>query len=408
MRYEFGIIDYSQYLFSGTDIECVPHFVVKLKDNINRPKLISSVNKAMEKHPIFKTKYVFDKKPYLEDNNAELVVVDSENPPKEFGKSTNGYLFRVSYHNDTLFFDFSHGITDGRGMARFITSVLEFYFELPCTYELEPYIPSYELIYDKKNKPFGMKKQAKGFSKKVLPHIKNGKPTQLTVITLKTEELLNLAKKINSSPVAILLPLLSKATYRSLDCKAKKRKVKGYFTADFRKVMNIQTGRNFLGYRHITYDERFEKFELETLGTIYRSMIDLFMRPENVIDFCTRFTNNSSFVVNLKPNWLARKIIKIAAPIVKGDTNIYMSYLGKLPFSEELCNCVEDVNFVIYPDTGYCVLSAIDFNGKFKISLTNNYKTDKILSNFLDLLKENNISFERGETTSFTQATYKI
>lgn len=404
MRYEFGIMDYVQLLITNTSIGCVPHFSVYLKENVVLDKLKSALISSLKKHPIFATKLVYDKKYYLEDNNAELVILETKDAKNNFGKTTNGYLWRVTYDNNIINFDFSHGITDGRGMARFITTVLEFYYDLPVTYETEKYICGFESVYDKTVSPIGLKEQEKGFTSFDLPHTKNGSPTSLTYLSLNTLELLNVAKKTDSSPAAILLPLFSRAVYQSLPKDAKRKNVAGYFTADFRKVMNLECGRNFIGYKYNTYTKNYENMSLETLATVYRGIMDLFLQPENVIDFCTKFKDDNSFLERLKPMWLTKALLKIAAPIEKKKTNIYLTYIGKLPFSKELCELIDDVKFVVYPDTGYCVMSALDFNGTLKLSVTNNYKTDAIIPSLIKVFEENQIHVECSETTKFSQA----
>lgn len=407
MRYEFGIMDYAQFSFYGTALECSPHFTITLKENIKIDKLKEALDKALIVHPIFKTKFVYDKKPYLETNDKEILIENTDNPIKYFGKNTNDYLFRVYYKLNKLYFDFNHGITDGRGFARFITSVLEFYFNLECSYKKEPYIKGFEEVMDKNIKPIGMKKQKSGFNSSILKHTKNDNKTKLTTFKLTTSNLLSLSKKYETTPTAILLPLLSKALYHSLDIEESKRRVKGYFTADFRKVMGVETGRNFIGYKHITYDKSFEKYDLETLGTIYRSIIDLFLQKENIIDFCNRFNKETSFITYLKPRCLSRFLWKIVSPIAKSDTNLYITYIGKLAFCDELTKKISDVEFVVYPDTGYLTLALLDFNGTINMSLTNKYKTDKIEKNFIKLLNDNNIDFKASDTIDYVQASYR-
>lgn len=404
MRYEFGIFDYVEFMFSNTAMDTVPHFEFILKDEVDINKLYEATNKALKLHLIFATKLIYDKKYYLEDNDAPLKILNRNEAPNNFGKTTNGYLWRISYDTNTLYFDFCHGITDGRGMARFITTILEYYYDLQVTYETEPYFKGYDAIYDKNVKPLGMKKPEKGFTSKDLPHLKNGSPCKLTHMELKTKELLDVAKKTDSSPAAILLPLFSRSIYRSLPEKSKNKNVSAYFTADFRKAMNMKCGRNFIGIRYITYTKHFEDFDIETLATIYRSMMDLFLQKENIIDFCTQFKDDTKILTKIKSRNLSHLASKLAAAFEKGHTNAYLTYIGKLPFSKQLNEKIEDVKFVVYPDTGYCVMSVVDFNGTLKISLCNAYKTDAIVDNFIKVMKENSINVSCSTTTYFKQA----
>ncbi len=111
----------------------------------------------MEIQPLFATKLVFDVKYHLEHNDAELIILNSDTVLPDFGKSTNGYLWRIYYHDNVLCFDSCHGLTDGRGLTRFTATILEEYFGLPQTYVPEPDIDAFRTFYDKSVKPFGIK-----------------------------------------------------------------------------------------------------------------------------------------------------------------------------------------------------------------------------------------------------------
>ncbi len=408
MRYEFGFLDYIEVLFNNTALYCVPHFSIHLKEAVDVIQLRKALTITLNEHPIFATRFVPGKPYLLEENDAEIILLETDQVVKDFGKTTNGYLWRITYYQNRLHFDFCHGLTDGHGMVRFITTLLEAYYELPITNETEPYVKAYEAIYDPASRPSDMEETKKGFTARDLPHIKNGSPSTLHHLTFDMDAFLQVVKRTCTSPVAVLLPLLSKAVYHSMPSTAKRRDIRGYFTADFRKPMSLQTGRNFIGYRYVTYTDEFETYDFQTLCTLYRNTIKNFLKPENVTYFCSSLLKDLGFLVKLRPAWLAHTVVKLLAPILKNDTNAYVTYLGALPFSKDLSSRIKDVDVVLYPDSGYCVMTAYNFNGKMKLSLCNNYQTDAIVPNLITFLEEQQISVCCSDKEFFQQAHLQL
>ena len=69
----------------------------------------------------------------------------------EFDDNTNGYLWQICYGDNTVSFEWCHGVSDGRGGFAFFTSVIHRYFEV--AEEITPVFKnSLESYYDKDEK----------------------------------------------------------------------------------------------------------------------------------------------------------------------------------------------------------------------------------------------------------------
>ena len=200
MRYELGNMDRYSMAANGTEMENASFFKAFLDEAVDADRLLKAVRTALEYHPLFKCKMMYDKQYYLEDNeNPEILIfhTDTENRPKEFGKNTNGYLFQVCYFENTISFEFCHAVTDGRGAIRFFSTVLDAYFgvELPQIPAEFPLALGYESVYDKSVKPLGQIRQPKGFKAKDMKVIKNGYKCTSHILKIATADVLRVAKK---------------------------------------------------------------------------------------------------------------------------------------------------------------------------------------------------------------------
>lgn len=115
---------------------------------------------------------VHDKRYYLEDNDADelkIFNIDTYNRPKEFGKNTNGYLFQVCYFKNTISLEWCHVVTDGRGAIRFLSTILDAYFQvdLPEIPKEFPLQLGFESIYDESVKSFDKSNNQKGLKPKI-------------------------------------------------------------------------------------------------------------------------------------------------------------------------------------------------------------------------------------------------
>jgi len=414
MRYELGNMDKYPLAVMETVMENASFFKASLDEDVDEQRLYQSIKNALEYHPLFKCKLVYDKQYYLEDNDADelkIFNVDTYNRPKEFGKNTNGYLFQVCYFKNTISLEWCHAVTDGRGAIRFLSTILDAYFQvdLPEIPKEFPLKLGFESIYDESVKSFGQIKQPKGFKAKDLKVIKNGYKCTSHVLKVQTADIMKVAKKFNTTPSAIVVPLFSRAIREYLPKNIKNRNVSCGIVVDCRAPMKMDTMHNFINTKVITYQDKFDEFDLQKISTMYRGMLDLYVQPENIISSCTEMRKSTDFLYDMRPRFIQKFLMKIVGKIVKRTMdNIGFTYLGQVPFSEKVKSHLVDFNFRSWPDIGDCVIAAVDLNGTLVIDICENYYDKGIINSFINICKDNDINIKVCEENIFEQANVRL
>lgn len=414
MRYELGNMDKYTLAVMETVMENASFFKASLDEDVDEQRLYQSIKIALEYHPLFKCKLGYDKQYFLEDNDVDelkIFNVDTDNRPKEFGKNTNGYLFQVCYFKNTISLEWCHVVTDGRGAIRFLSTILDVYFQvdLPEIPKKFPLKLGFESIYDESVKSFGQFKQPKGFKAKDLKVIKNGYKCTSHVLKVQTADIMKVAKKFDTTPSAIVVPLFSRAIREHLPKNSKNRNVSCGVVVDCRAPMKMDTMHNFINTKVITYQDKFDEFDLQKISTIYRGILDLYVQPENIISSCTEMKKSTDFLYNMRPRFIQKYLMKIVGKIVKRTmNNIGFTYLGRVPFSEKVKSHLIDFNFRSWPDIGDCVIAAVDLNGTLIIDICENYYDKDIIDSFINICKDNGINIEVSEVKMFEQANVRL
>lgn len=248
-----------------------------------------------------------------------------------------------------------------------------------------------------------------GFKKNSLPVISNGYKCQSHLVSMKTTEVMAIAKKYDTTPVAILAPLLSRAVRTCIPTNIKNRNVACVILVDCRKPMNFQTMHNCILTKNITYIDRFDELSLRTLGTVYRSILDLFVDQDTIKAESTSLIKGTDWLYKLRPIFLQKAIMKVAAKYIKENmNNIYITYLGRTNFSEELNKHIQKIHFRSWPDTGYASAAVIDFNGTLYFDFCENYENKEVLSSFITIANKENIAIKIEEEREFEQASMKV
>ena len=337
-RYNLGVMDIFPVAINKTCMENSPFLKVQFVEKVDAKRLYDAVKCALKEHPLFACTVVYDKQFYLEEHDEEfkLFNVDEENRPLVYGDATNGYLWQICYDDYHVILEWCHVISDGRGGYEFFASILSHYFnvERPVEVNLDLGLESF---YDKKEKGIPQKKQPKGFKAKHMPYMKRGYRTDCHILKVPMKEVLAVSKKNDSSPAAVLPPLFAMAMRKNLSEKIKNRSVCCNVIIDCRKPMNFKTMHNCVLSKKITYVDRYDEMEFPLVSTIYRSLIDLAVQPENVVSEATKMVNSINTLVSVKPKFLRKALVNIVTKSMKHtDSNFVLTYLGKWTLAKRL------------------------------------------------------------------------
>ena len=115
------------YYYRENMVNC--RYQVTLKDAVDGALLQQALDAARAKAPYYFQKPVWEKKLlHLEPSDAPCPVRQGSAKP-EF-PDENGFTVALSYEGKVVYFDWFHFLTDGRGIAPFMTMVLQFYCNL--------------------------------------------------------------------------------------------------------------------------------------------------------------------------------------------------------------------------------------------------------------------------------------
>lgn len=397
-RYDLGVMDLYPIAVMGTGIEDSPTVGVTLDENVDAEQLRQALLKTVELFPLFKTRIVFDKGYFLEENNNPVMVFHEDDIDRTFTwkSGTNDYPWKLSFFENRILLRWCHAVTDGRGAETFLGALLHFYYDLP--YSIEPELElGLEAIADSTEKGIKQKKQPDGFGRKALKLNPSDQYVSCHVLKCRTADVLALSKRSNASPVTIIPPLFSRALR---NCMAEKRNVKFNIPIDMRVPSGHKTMHNCITQKAITYIDRFDSMDFELVATIYRAILNLACEKENIAANAAENVKMIGLLVKHRSKTLISLIGKICAKVMKNtDSDAVFSYLGKIDYGEVVNQHIRDYIFCSWPDFGYCSIGATDFEGVFTMYVNEAYEDKRVVPEFLKAAKA--LGLEIRETDSY-------
>ncbi|MDO5441414.1 MAG: hypothetical protein Q4F55_02535 [Bacillota bacterium] len=402
-RFELGVLDVYPIAVMGTAIEDSPTVGVTLDEKVDGVRLEKALLKAVELFPLFKTKIVFDKGYFLEENDKPILVFNENDYDKTFTwkTGTNDYPWKLSYFENRILLRWCHGITDGRCAERFLGTLLNLYYgnDVDIKPELELGL---EPFFNKNEKGIPQRKQGPGFGKKAFK-VDNSKNKVLChVLKCRTKDLLMLSKRSDASPATIIPPLFSKALRACMD---KKMDVKTGVVVDARAPLNHKTMHNCIFAKGITYVDRFDAMDFELVSTIYRAILILAVERENVVTEATNSVSMIGAIVNNKVKWLIKLGGKLCAAFMKDtSSDVTFSYLGKIDYGEEVNKHIKDYTFCSWTDFGYCNIGATDFDGTFTLMINEAFENKDIIPQFINISKSLGLDIKEVDSYPYYRA----
>jgi len=412
MRYNLGYMDKYPIEAAGSTIENNPMYRVVFKNYIDPTRLEEAIKDAFRCHPLFATSVEFDGEYYLKTNTRELVLLNCKEAdrPNFFGSNTNGYPWRIIYHEKNLCFEWLHGVSDGVGALNFLKDILFSYYhiELPSK-PVKKLDRGLETYLDKKEKGINFKIDPPGFSFKKFPKIKNrGYKTDCHSLVANTQEVVSLAKVCKSSVAPIITILFSQAIRKHLPKTMKNRKVACNVVLDLRRSLNIETMHNCVDYKRITYIDEYDKMNIASIAQIYKKILDNARLEPNVVRAVTERVKTFKAYHILRKRWFLKGCVKLVGLLLKDqDCNFVVTYPGKITLPKELIEKIENIDFKVWHDFGECIISFVDYNGTLNLNISENFVKKGIVEDFINLSKEVGIHWTEKECSVFEQSHFE-
>lgn len=115
------------------DLTTAPRHIIRLTEAVRPEELCEAVKIALLRFPQMGLGLVRGEKQYryrLLDRPPVVLPFDDCSPYYIGSADTNGYLFTCGYQDKTIYMEYQHCLSDGRGFNEFIKCVLYYYFKL--------------------------------------------------------------------------------------------------------------------------------------------------------------------------------------------------------------------------------------------------------------------------------------
>ena len=395
-------LDQYNILAFGTPIENVPYFLVRLDEAVAEERLRNAVEGTLRGWPRFQTRLCLGKTPGLEANRQPVLLhhTSAEQRPLELEKANNGYLWQICYEGDTISFEWCHALTDGRGALRFFSAILERYYgaEAPC--QPEETGAGADRLPTPEGAPLPEKEQPKGYRLRDFPSEPHPKRHfRCHGIKMPTGDVLAVSHRADSTPAAVLVPLFSRAVRRYLPTAAKNRTVCSSVVIDARTPTRTETIHNFILTRQLSYVDRYDDMEFALVSTIYRSLLDVTVQPENAASHAAELVHGIQALLGIRPAAIRKLLFRqIATLLKKTQCNFAFTYLGRVPVSEETAGHLLDFQFRSWADFGQANLAVIDLNGTMHINICEEYKDQRVIDAFAENCRSVGIAVQEPVT----------
>lgn len=393
------------YGFMELGIPFTYRVIFNMKNIVDGEILQEALTKTEKRYPYFSVRMrKGDGEYFYEANPAPIVLLNTDEQTTLNSAQTNYHIWAVCYKDNTIFFDFYHGMADGGGSMRVITTLLYYYCnirygvtdkkgiltaedEILAEETLDPLdnLPQQdisEINFCDKEKAFSMLKDG-------------GEVGDFPInyeIILAENAFIKFTSANDSSPGTMILILLN----RAIDARYPQREkpvITKYDINCRRALKSPHSFQNCLNFATFTYTDRMKKFPLTTQATIYRGIT--FLAGDDEVIVQNMITLSAVIKNTLKTNpTLTEKKLAFAKIIRENFANrtAAVSYVGKWQFPA--VGDYIDSSFVHVAPHGAVMIEVTAINGKICLSFLQDFSDSGLFENFLSQLKTYEIKYE--------------
>ena len=355
------------YYYRENMVNC--RYQATLKDAVEPELLQQALDAARAKAPYYFQKPVWEKRVlHLEPCDAPCPVRAGSAMPSF--PDENGLLFALSYEGKTAFFDWFHFITDGRGIAPFVTMVLMFYCNLRYGTAFEGRTLETDPGYDIEDilAKYPESQAANDMQRPVVQTFEET-PTRCRV-RLEKAGLVDAALGCGVRPFSMLTALLCRAVRGYLQ----KDEVLYSYSVDARRALNVP---NALYNCVVSFQRRLPLTEADPLAGVAAGVdadLKANMAPEPQI---FRLAEQMGWVYRVYQQKaslrIKKRVFQMGEYISGFPADFWVSYLGDpfLPASPELEQYIEDFQIWVPADGASIGLEATSLHGVITLCIKN-------------------------------------
>lgn len=355
------------YYYRDNRVYC--RYVLTLRDAVDGACLQAALDAARPLAGYFFQTVVWDKrKAHFAPNDAPCRVFEGAAQP-QMPEQTNGYLFSLHYEGRTVYFDWFHFLTDGRGASQLVTLVLKDYCNrrYGTAFVCEPLAsdPPYDVEAILAAHP---ESYVKNDMKREVTQTYDGEPA-LARVRLDKQSLIDLAVHSGVKPISAMMAVLCLA----LGDHAAKDTVMYSFPADARDVVGAPNALyNCTSSFQWPIDVRGASFS--DLAACIDANVREALQPEKKL---VRFAQQMGWVYQVFQQKaslsIQKRVFQMGEYISGFPADFWLSYLGSLlrPADPELAAYVETAETWVLPDGASLGLEVVSLHGVLTLCIEN-------------------------------------
>ena len=274
------------YRKGGTESQV---FEIRMKSNVHQACLTRAAKMAYRRYPYFKSRFK------VEDGNVYLCENIFSPPPARAkrlrplgGSTTNRNLVDITFFKSTIYISFHHAMCDGRGIMKFIKTLMFYYLNLRYSYnniripgvmlygegflkgETADPVNDGNLTFDK-SKVYQADRSAFPIPE-VQKGTEAGGESWRYELIFNVHDLMSVCKANNCTP-AILVAILMQKGVKAVNPDAGEQ-ILCNMSCDWRDSIGVpNTFRNCVSSIYLPYGNAEEKMGLSELGSHFRALI---------------------------------------------------------------------------------------------------------------------------------------
>lgn len=394
----------------------MPYLVVDLEDKIDKSAMQRASVKALEYHPLFATKIMFDKGLfYYEENPKPPVIFNLNNAPKTFGtKDNNFYPWLIAIQDNSVFFYSTHMLTDGSGIFNFSKTVLHLYFQ-ELGVEFEDNTTDFpngtpnmtiENSYEKYAKPDYISVGTPNFAPPtgVNPDLVHLDTSTAWKLTIPKEDIHRFATESETSVFSVIACILARSMAKAFDINCGNIFVR--VPVSLRGLFTSITDRNFIQGFSLCYSaDRMNSMPDALVETAFRSQLDIWIEKGNLTSV---INEDVETVKRLKAGPEEMNTILGYGGELDYSANIFYTHITRPDYSNELMSKITDITFAnSTAPTNIVSVLGITIDSSINLTILECSKDSCYMDAMREILDTRDISYELKEYSVAPNFTYQ-
>jgi len=387
----------------GLKMEYSVRFGLKLKDEVNSEMLSRAVEKTQQRYPYLSLRmYQNETDYYYESNPLPIVIHHTDERVSLNTAESNYHIWSVSYNEDRLYLDISHGVTDGTAMYMVLSTLLFYYCNerYGVTDSTEIRTLEDEITLDETIDPYDLVPMLDPSQMPKVgldPAFSLAEDTDLTPceplvcdVELPEKEFVDFCFANEASPGSMVCVLFARALERLYP--QRNRDIRNSYIVNARPMFGSKTHHNCVQTIRYAYSKELLALLLNEQCAAHRKVTAEQSSPQYVHGAAAVSASRIKIVKQMAPTVEAKK--QAYAKMLDGGKRLFtymVSYIGQWkqtqlsPYVLELWTHVPNANNLLTE------IAAI--NGKVFLSIHRNFKEDDVIKAFLAQLDENGIAY---------------